>query len=775
VSRDSSSGTTRLAAPSDDENRRVADPAVVGVVVVAAVYLAVFFRVTNVVGGTARVAAAVAVAGMGGVALARAVGERTALALALAALVAGLLGYLLAIPESQRALFTVRSVALDVLALSTGLSVLRLALADVWVLAVTPVPTFLVGYFAGRGRHVAAATAAGGTLGFLVLTGDAGTGAAIAGVVGLALAVGFSTLSTSHRRRGHAGTFAAVVAAMVVASATVTVVPAGGAAPLGIDRGTATLESSLSGDDELTVVGTTRLSPEVRYTIESPVERNWHTGAYDTYTGDGWVRTGERSTLGGSLSAPPGSTETASVSVTAETESTALPAPWKPVSASGPDDGPVSVDERGSLRLAEPLEPGEQATVESRVLDADPADLRNASADYPAAIEERYTQLPESTPDRVGERTAEITAAADADSPYERAAAVEAYLRSEYDYSLTVERPDGDVADAFLFEMDAGYCVYFATTMAAMLRSQGIPTRFESGYTSGQRVGEDEYVVRGQNAHAWVSIYVPDHGWVAFDPTPSDLRDEARDTRLAEARADGAEDVDTEASTPNQTLEADTGTVRPDALGGDGSASDADADESSDQATADANETNGSAGVSSVDVSRIEGVEADDIQPSRIEGAAADDIQQTGGSDGSDGGGSLPTPSAETAMYWLLVAALAVAGARRAGVTDRASRRIGPILPRRRRDPTADAEGAFTDLERLLAARYRERRPGETPRSYVDAVRTLGADERVETVAAAYERAAYAGSVTRAEADEARRTVRRLALERAPLIGRFVP
>ncbi|PSQ57229.1 transglutaminase [Halobacteriales archaeon SW_8_68_21] len=743
MSRDSSGGTTRLATPSDGEDRRVADPAVVGVVVVAAAYLAVFFRVTNIVGGTARVAAAVAVAGVGGVALARAVGERTALALALAALVAGLLGYLLAIPESQRALFTVRSVALDVLALSTGLSVLRLALADVWVLAVTPVPTFLVGYFAGRGRHVAAAPAAGGTLGFLVLTGDAGTGA--------------------------------VVAAMVVASATVTVVPAGGAAPLGIDRGTATLESSLSGDDELTVVGTTRLSPEVRYTIESPVERNWHTGAYDTYTGDGWVRTGERSTLGGSLSAPPGSTETASVSVAAETESTALPAPWKPVSASDPDDGEVSVDERGSLRLAEPLEPGEQATVESRVLDADPADLRNASADYPAAIEERYTQLPESTPDRVGERTAEITAAADADSPYERAAAVEAYLRSEYDYSLTVERPEGDVADAFLFEMDAGYCVYFATTMAAMLRSQGIPTRFESGYTSGQRVGEDEYVVRGQNAHAWVSIYVPDHGWVAFDPTPSDPRDEARDTRLAEARADGAEDVDTEASTPNQTLEADTGTVRPDALGGDGSASDADTNGSSDQATADANETNGSAGVSSVDVSRIEGVETDDIQLSRIEGAEADDIQQTGGSDGSDGGGPLPTPSAETAMYWLLVAALAVAGARRAGVTDRASRRIGPILPRRRRDPTADAERAFTDLERLLAGRYRERRPGETPRSYVDAVRTLGADERVETVAAAYERAAYAGSVTRAEADEARRTVRRLALERAPLIGRFVP
>ncbi|WP_423995398.1 transglutaminase domain-containing protein [Halorubrum trapanicum] len=741
-------------------DRRLADPAVVGVAVVAAAYLAVFFEVTNVVGGTGRTAAVVALAGVGGLALARAVGERTALWLAGLLFAAGLAGYFLAIPASRRALFSIRNVALDLLALSTGLSVLRLALADVWVLAVAPVPTFLVGYFAGRGRHVAAATVAGGTLGFLVLTGDAGTGAAVAGVVGLALAVGLSTLSTPGRRRGHAGTFALVVAAMVVASATVTVIPAGAAAPLGLDRGTTTLESSLSGEDELEVIGSTRLSPEVRYTIESPVERNWHTGAYDTYTGDGWVRSGERSAVNGTLPGPPGEAETVNTTITAETESGVLPAPWKPVAASG--GGAVEVDERGSLRLADPLESGDQVTVESRVLDADPATLRNASTDYPEAIEERYTQLPESTPDRVGERTEEITAAADAESPYEQAAAVEAYLRSEYDYSLTVERPEGDVADAFLFEMDAGYCVYFATTMAAMLRSQGIPTRMESGYTSGERVGDDEYVVRGQNAHAWVSIYVPDHGWVAFDPTPSDPRDEARDTRLADARADGAEDVDTEASAPDQTPETDVDSDETDPEATDDGAQTTEGTNNSTAGNTSGNGTLGSSGIARLDGTRT------GTAPTTTTGPAAGS-----GSSGSDGPlGSLPDP--ETALYWLLVAGLGVAGVRRTGIASRASRRIGPALPRRRGDPAADAERAFADLERLLAGRYRERRPGETPRRYVDAVRTLGADERVETVAEAYERAAYAGSVTRDEADAARRAVRRLALERLPLIGRFV-
>jgi transglutaminase-like putative cysteine protease len=758
VSRDSTLRGRLGRSGTDGSDRRLADPAVVGVAVVAAAYLAVFLQVTDVVGGTARTAAVVALAGVGGVALARAVDERTALLLAVLLFAAGLTGYFFSVPESRRALFTVQSVALDLIALSTGLSVLRLALADVWVLAVAPVPTFLVGYFAGRGRHVAAAGVAGGTLGFLVLTGDADTGAAVAGVVGLALAVGLSTLSTPSRRRGHAGTFAVVVAAMVVASATVTVIPAGATAPLGLDRGTTTLESSLSDDDELEVIGSTRLSPEVRYTVESSVERNWHTGAYDTYTGDGWVRTGERSALNDSLSGPPGEAERVDVTITAETESTALPAPWKAVSASG--GGAVEVDERGSLRLAEPLAQGETVTVESRVLDADPAALRNASTDYPTAIEERYTQLPESTPDRVGDRTEEILAAADAESPYGQAAAVEAYLRSEYEYSLTVERPDGDVADAFLFEMDAGYCVYFATTMTAMLRSQGIPTRMETGYTSGEQVGEDEYVVRGQNAHAWVSIYVPDHGWVSFDPTPSDPRDEARDTRLAEARADGAEDVDTDASAPDQTPDPDPNDAS--------EATVTDAPTPSEGTSGSATENaSGGGTLGPGGIARIDGTQPG-TDPTTATGPGA-------GPDTTGSGGPLDSlPDPETAVYWLLVAGLGVAGARRTGLAGRASRRLGPVLPRRRRDPAADAERAFGDLERLLAGRYRERRPGETPRSYVDTVRTLGADERVETVAAAYERAAYAGSVTRAEADAARRAVRRLALEQLPLVGRFV-
>ncbi|EMA59243.1 transglutaminase domain-containing protein [Halorubrum lipolyticum] len=739
-----------------------ADPAVLGVALVTAAYLGVFLEATDVVGGTARTAAAVSVAGVAGAVLARVVTERTAVRLTAVLLAAALAGYYFAVPASRRALFSVEAVAIDVVSLLTGLSVLRLALADVWILAVAPAPTFLVAYLAGRGRHVGATAVAGGTLGFLVCTGDAGGLAALVGVVGAALAAGFATLSTPDALRAHGDRLTAVLAAMILVSATVTVLPAGAAQPWGADRGP-TLESSLGGGDEVEVIGATRLSPQVRYEIESPVASNWHVAAYDTYTGDGWVRSGGGSTLDGSLDGPPGEATTVNATLTARTESTALPAPWQAVDVRGAGASTAQVDERGTLRLGAALRPGEATTVESRVLDAEPAELRNASTEYDPAIEDRYTQLPESTPDRVGERTEAIVEAAGAENPYDRAAAIERYLIEEYDYSLGVEKPEGDVADAFLFEMDAGYCTYFATTMVAMLRSQGIPAQFATGYAEGERVGEDRYVVRGQDAHAWVKVYFPEHGWVEFDPTPASERDEARSERLAEARETGEADVDTEETEPAAEPGEPTPTPEPEA-------------DSETDAEADAPEANGSNGTDGDGTGDATGIDASITEegfsqerlvqngtPARGDGPGADE--------GGDGG--LPLPSREAVAYWLFVVTVAVVGARRLGLTERARRAVRVRAPWGRGEPVADAKRAFDDLEGLLARRYRERRPGETPRAYLDALPLRDGDERARAVGETYERAAYAGSVTREEADEARRTVRRLALERTPLIGRL--
>ncbi|MFC5133921.1 MULTISPECIES: transglutaminase TgpA family protein [Haloferacaceae] len=739
-----STGTPRGIGPFGVVPAGLSEPAALGVLLAFLAYMSAFASITNVVGGTTRLVAVVAVAAVCGAALARLVAPRTAIRLTAGLLLVGLFGYYLAIPGSRIALGSLVTVALDVVSLLTGLSVLRLVLIDVWVLVVVPVPTFLVAYLAGRGRHVAAATVAGGTLGFLVLTGDAGDAVTLAGVIGVAVAVGLSTVSVPGGLRSHGETLAAVLAVMVLASATVTVVPAGAAQPWAVDRGAPGIESTVVGDDELEIVGTTRLSPEVRFTMESPVERNWHVGSYDTYTGDGWVRSGEERPLDGTLSGPPGETTTVESTFTAETELETLPAPWQAVGVGGVVGGAAQVDERGTIHPSSPVLPGDQVAVESRVLDASPSELRNASTDYDPAIEERYTQLPESTPDRVGERTAEILAEADAENPYDQSAAIESYLIEEYDYSLTIDRPDGDIADAFLFEMTAGYCTYFATTMVAMLRSQGVPARLATGYSSGQQVSGDEYVVRGQDAHAWVMVYFPEHGWVEFDPTPSAERDLARDIRLAEARSDGAENVDTQDSgfdispsvqeEPNELPEPD--------------------------------DTNGTEFDSNGSDTELNGSD------STVNDSVPEELRPDGPSTatGSDGDGP-SLPSREVLGYWLFVVVVATAGARHVGVTDRAYHAARLRLPSRSRTPRADAERAFEDLERILSRRYRARRAGETPRAYLDGLRARGVDDRVHAVGEVYERAAYAGEVTREEADEARRTVRRLALESNPLVG----
>ena len=81
-------------------------------------------------------------------------------------------------------------------------------------------------------------------------------------------------------------------------------------------------------------------------------------------------------------------------------------------------------------------------------------------------------------------------------------------------------RSPGDPIGDFLFRYRSGHCEYFATAMVLMLRSQGIPARFVTGFLGGENNRLGYYIVRQSNAHAWVEAYLPDSGWTVFDPTP---------------------------------------------------------------------------------------------------------------------------------------------------------------------------------------------------------------------------------------------------------------
>jgi transglutaminase-like putative cysteine protease len=148
-----------------------------------------------------------------------------------------------------------------------------------------------------------------------------------------------------------------------------------------------------------------------------------------------------------------------------------------------------------------------------------PRDLRTASPDYPEPIRQVYLQLPRLDP-RVKRLADEITAGSQ--NEYDKAANIERHLMAHYAYTLDLSGTHGEdpLAD-FLFVRRAGHCEYFASAMTVLLRAEGIPARYVTGFSPGEYndVGRD-YIIRESDAHAWVEVYFPGYGWITFDPTP---------------------------------------------------------------------------------------------------------------------------------------------------------------------------------------------------------------------------------------------------------------
>jgi MYXO-CTERM domain-containing protein len=717
-------------------------------------FLAVCFDVADVAGGTNRLVLFVAASFVAATLLARFLPAVAALLIAAALLGVGLWSYVLAVPNGAALLRSFGAVRADVLALLTGLSILQIAEAGIWVAGIAPAPTFLAWYFALRRQYVGAAVVGGVTLGFFVLTGDAGAVVVLAGVVGAAGVVGFGELDSYGGRSGHAEVLVVVLAAMIVIAPLVSVVPSGAEESLVPSGGSgggggSTVEGSLlAAGDRVGIQGSISLSPELRFTVESDRASYWRAAAYDRYTGEGWVRTGDTRPLDGSLAGPPGNATTIDQTYEAEADIGLLLAAWKPVDIAGLAAEGAKVTDLNGLQPGDGLEPGDTYSVTSRQPIATSDALRTAGRDYPDGLAERYTALPESTPQRVANRTARITA--NADNPYDTARIVERWLEGTKNYSLDVDRPDGNIADAFLFGMDRGYCVYFATTMVTMLRSQDIPARFVTGYAEGQRVAEEEWVVRGYDSHAWVEVYFPDAGWIRFDPTPGGPRTAVENASLEDARAGNATDIDTNASEGGEWTPTPTRTPF-------GGTNDSEPDDAA----------NVQGGLEGVAEEEAEGANGTVSLPPGAEttGSAANG---TGG-DSSGPGPSLPSPTREQWAFGLVALVGLAAGARRSGAAERTYRELW-LRYHPDDAPATEVERAFERLEYLLEQRHRPRRPDETPREYLAAI---DADDRAVRVGDLYERARYAGSATGAEGDEATELVAGLVRERTPLLRRL--
>jgi transglutaminase-like putative cysteine protease len=145
--------------------------------------------------------------------------------------------------------------------------------------------------------------------------------------------------------------------------------------------------------------------------------------------------------------------------------------------------------------------------------------LRAASTDYPDWVLQYYLQLPDNLPFRVRELAIEITA--NQDNPYDKAKAIEGFLRT-IPYSLDTPAPPRgvDVVDHFLFTLQTGFCDHYASSMVVLARSAGLPARMVIGFASGNYNPEKhQYVVREANSHAWAEVFFTGIGWVEFEPT----------------------------------------------------------------------------------------------------------------------------------------------------------------------------------------------------------------------------------------------------------------
>ena len=176
------------------------------------------------------------------------------------------------------------------------------------------------------------------------------------------------------------------------------------------------------------------------------------------------------------------------------------------------------------------LEAGDTYTVTAPLMIAGDAGLgtliaaseKGADPHY-AQIMQDYTALPAHLQTQLYDLARDICA--DADTPYDRAFAIQNYLSRNFRYTLEVEpQPENiDFVSSFLLKTREGYCTYFASAMTVLCRMAGLPARYVEGYLAEPDEHGHAYVT-GLNAHAWTEVYFSGFGWLTFDATPVQSR-----------------------------------------------------------------------------------------------------------------------------------------------------------------------------------------------------------------------------------------------------------
>ncbi|MDO5534098.1 MAG: DUF3488 and transglutaminase-like domain-containing protein [Propionibacteriaceae bacterium] len=294
--------------------------------------------------------------------------------------------------------------------------------------------------------------------------------------------------------------------------------PRAAQAPLQMNDPTLDLKRNLvQGSDEIIL----------RYRTDSPGGTYLKLASLPAFTAEGFGLADVRVATG-RLPNPPGSPRGVPRSTSVEIgefSSEWLPVPYAPTSFEAPGEWGFALDTLDVMAMAGPDRAnatlGIGYVVESLEVAPDPATLASATSDGGPA-RDLTTALPTNLPQPLRALAHEITQ--DAPTAGAKAMALEAYLRSDrFTYSTAPTTGVGDglaTIEDFLFGSRTGYCEQFAGAMAILAREVGIPTRMAVGFVPGTEEN-GTWGVSARDLHTWPELWLDDHGWVAFEPTPA--------------------------------------------------------------------------------------------------------------------------------------------------------------------------------------------------------------------------------------------------------------
>ncbi|MEU1288552.1 DUF3488 and transglutaminase-like domain-containing protein [Kitasatospora sp. NPDC005856] len=268
----------------------------------------------------------------------------------------------------------------------------------------------------------------------------------------------------------------------------------------------------------------------LRYTMDSPLADQIYlrTGSLDQFDGTNWkLGSTTVNDLPATLPTPEGLRNAqlprieGDFEVSDRLEGSWLPMPYPAASVRVPDPGDWKLDP-----LTRTVLPTNDKAIRGLRYHVSALDLRPTASELrlagtaPQDVREHYTAVPGDLPPVVTEKAKAVTAGAQND--FDRATAlVNWFTGPDFTYDTSVNGGTGSNAISVFLRDRRGFCVHFASTMAAMARTLKIPARVAVGFTPGDNKGGNVYSVTGRMYHAWPELYFAGYGWLRFEPTPS--------------------------------------------------------------------------------------------------------------------------------------------------------------------------------------------------------------------------------------------------------------